>query len=327
MHRFLTVCVRSPDGTKLYSCSSEGHVAVFHLDLTEFGPVVAPAGTKQLYHRSFRFERPRRSRPLAAVQPSGTLEKPNMLQPRKAGHQVVKDSTPLTPQKITIVNGKRRIQPAFLGGLNSSLSSTPSSRAPTISSGHHQPQPIPHQNQYNLPPQQALSFNSFEGRSQPIERVQDMMNARMNGASDQPAWGQGSASAGFDINSFESASKKRKIDDAMAVDPTPSSAYRNRGRTLGGDRPRDVPPLELREIRPAYSPGQTTGGPSNAGPHSMLVVPPVRASGAFRIQEGTDSDVFEFRNLADPSRTSKITLHFPVICTEDSFDRMQNQAK
>ena len=150
----LTSLRRTGNGTTLYACSSDGHVAVMQFSR---GELCNPASSEaqQDFLRSWRFDRPSRSdSSTMAGGFSGTASAPNMLVARKGGRAksalsrgssvLLPIPPPGAPQEITIVNGKRRIKPAFLGmGSVVPMTSTGSSRATTS-----QP-PISHRTQTN----------------------------------------------------------------------------------------------------------------------------------------------------------------------------------
>lgn len=77
-----------------------------------------------------------------------------------------------------------------------------------------------------------------------------------------------------------------------------------RGRTLGGDRPRDRNPVPIREIRSIALPMDvdTHGETSASGARIRLPIPPVRTIVSVKI-EGRDGDVFEGKNSEDGSGT------------------------
>jgi hypothetical protein len=103
----------SSDGRTLYACSSDGHVCVFTFDLSEL-PSVVPPGTVESWFSHFGFRKSMRQRQPVSVnhQAVGTFAQPNVLGVRKPASVNV-----AAEQKVTVVNGKKRIQPAFLGGL------------------------------------------------------------------------------------------------------------------------------------------------------------------------------------------------------------------
>jgi hypothetical protein len=123
---------RSSDGQNLYACSSDGHVCVFTFELSEL-TTLAPPGTRENFHSTFNFPKPVRQRAAPAYKPVGTFAQPNVLGVRKAASVNV-----AAEQKISVVNGKKRIQPAFLGGLGTVSGGTVSSPQP-----QQQPQPQP----------------------------------------------------------------------------------------------------------------------------------------------------------------------------------------
>lgn len=118
---------RSRDGTTLYACSSEGHIAVMHFELSELGHVAPPDTAVKIFPK-WEYTKPARApsghahgHPASAT--TGTAGRPNVLMARKGPRKEASASSallpippPFAPQKITVnKDGKRRIQPAFLG--------------------------------------------------------------------------------------------------------------------------------------------------------------------------------------------------------------------
>ncbi|KIS67027.1 uncharacterized protein UMAG_04900 [Mycosarcoma maydis] len=126
----------SADGYTLYACSSDGTVAVFHLS----PELISDALSAEKLEQSRAKHGVKRVRNVAAATngalPIGTSDRPNMLQPRKAGQsQAARASVPPVPiagsvppvrpiasrterlhQTITITkDGKRRIRPTLIG--------------------------------------------------------------------------------------------------------------------------------------------------------------------------------------------------------------------
>lgn len=119
----LTFSCRSADGTTLYACSSEGHIAVMQFGLEELGHPAPPGAQKQqLATWGFTPVHHPVTSNGSIHQPGriGSGSAPNVLVPRKKQARAQTPLLPIpppgAPQKITInQSGKRRIEPTFLG--------------------------------------------------------------------------------------------------------------------------------------------------------------------------------------------------------------------
>ncbi|KAK4701977.1 protein HIRA/HIR1, partial [Phenoliferia sp. Uapishka_3] len=282
------VILRSSDGTQLWACSSEGHVAVFTFTLSDFN-AVAPAGTKEAYHRTYNFNRraPLVSR-VGLTQASssaslngpsiGTMAQPNTLIARKGP------------------GAKRRVIPTIV-------------QPPPPRAVHHH-QPVASTSAAIHPPM----GNAFQP---PIQNGVPSANA---------AWG-GAVVATPQMMSMHPASKKRRAelveadtdDDTDGVDPyvrTSNAPYRSKGRTLGEERKRG-PKEPLRELRPAYLPREKerTFEISNLEKRSgkgvrVLAIPAVETFGSLKVEDSDEKDTLEWRNFGqgDKEGTSEVAV-------------------
>lgn len=281
--RRLTEGCRSADGMSLWSCSSEGHVAVFTFDPSEFN-VIAPPGTRERHHSTYNFKRRIPLQPVSANSQSqgsqgptvGTMAKPNMLVSRKGGARRI------VPQPV-LSNGVSRTVPLMgqvVAQLQAQAFAPPPMQLQTAFAQAVNNSPF--LNNSPQPPQQY--FSPHAGPS----------NANWGGVVD---------------------SRKRKASDGfapMAYEPTfaapapriSDSPYRNIGPALGHELVREE--IEQRELRPAYlmlprvERFKVTNRESGEGAR-CLAVPAVMAMGSIKIEDEA-ADTLEWRNFSSGNR-------------------------
>jgi protein HIRA/HIR1 len=253
----------SKDGTRLFASSSEGHVAVLIFKLSELPPL-APPGTAQAYHSTFGFEKPVRPVYQAPVQE----------------HVPARQIRAPSPQKTTMVNGKRRIQPSFIAHLGSIESTS---------------EPV-----FQPPPRPAPQLPATAAA---------LLEARMNGSS-RPTFGgfasiSGTTSTGMPppASPLAVSPRKRKASTALLLGPdedagpsrlpfAPPRGAKSRAPGQGLDWT-SLADAQVRELEPALE-------WDRLGVDEVeLEVPAIKSFGSVRMAS-TEDDVerIEWRNYA-----------------------------
>lgn len=278
---------RSADGLSLWSCSSEGHVAVFKFDSPEFN-TVAPPGTKEAFHATYDFKR---RVPLqlstafstANAGPAvGTMAKPNVLVSRKGPGAKRAVLVPRPPPAAVPLMEQR------MGG---------SAAMPFAA-----PLPVP-----------SLQSSAFAQASMNAFQASPLENRLF---SPQAQVGSSNAAWGGVVDS-----KKRKVDVAMspgsyAAGPQArrsESPYRGVGHALGDDRARELPEKEQNEVRPTYVAQPraerfkiTNKEVEDAGEGvRCLAVPSVLSYSSCNLEDGEGADLLEWRNFDEGPRESR----------------------
>ena len=318
------VCVRSRDGSTLYASSSEGHIAVMKFELSELGNP-APPGARESFLESWRFQRAPRNGIMGNKSGGtggggGTAERPNMLMVKKGKTSSVNTLLPIpppgAPQIITKTrDGKRRIQPAFLGlggivaqPLISAASSmarhVPSSGTNTSTAAVFQPDPMHASSNgdvdmaIDMRTQAPLTTNTA-GSSRPALPQQQRTSLQDIGL---PSWG---APQERPVQHTQHARKRKaaELDHDEDMELVSLAPHRPPGRTLGGDRPLQQPPStydgDVVELRPAYLPKTITYIPSEA---LELAVPNLKAFQSLKWDnEDEDAERLECRNFTSSS--------------------------
>lgn len=272
----------SSDGLTLYASSSEGQVAAFAFDPSEFA-VRAPPGSKERWHSTYNFRKPPRQHaagavayPHAAPLPPGQV---NMLQPRRpAVNGVPRSGTPISEQETTVMaNGKKRIRPAFLGAAGEPPFAP--FMPPAAPNGFAIPQPP------QIPPMPRLWDYDRSGRRVPAQPV--------------------ASPAG------PSQSRKRRA--TTELEPFEDERLsRTKGRTLGGDREMsDFDPLPT-DLRPAYVPIPEDEVFKRVevakGMIECLAVPKVVSFSKVSTSERAEDDILEVRNYPEGDRQCDLFL-------------------
>ncbi|KAL7009530.1 HIR complex subunit [Cystobasidiomycetes sp. EMM_F5] len=319
----------SKDGSTLYACSSDGHLAVIQFDVSELGNV-APPDAGRAFLQSWHTQRTPRFHSNHEGQTAGTVGAPNMLVARKGGKArsgLTRESSALlpipppgAPQDISIVNGRRRIKPAFLG--LGSIVPQPSMTTSVMTSTPYarQNRPVPSLEANNQQPSTSRNAAVFQPQPQNLAQADiDMLDARM-----QQAPGRGSPHVNFfrtplqDIGvpswgtpqdrpvlAGQQASRKRRaaeMDYADENEPLPGlGPYRPSGRTLGGDRNIEPYTGEVVELQPAYIPKTRI---NTINENLALAVPAVMAYQSKKWDAATDeAEKLEYRNYASHTST------------------------
>lgn len=312
----------SSDGTKLWFSSSDGHVGVIEFDLSEIPAQVAPSGSAADFHASFGFQKPVRQK--VALREST----PSMSQASQAAMS--------GPQKTTVMaNGKKRIQPKFVGALQAVQQSFDQG-ASTSSTPVFPTNPLPAPSAKSRPALSAApSFASLPSARATADRQSVFANA--NAAPAQPtaststfapspataATRKGSSlrNAVYDEEPlYASSSRSRdQLPPVMDIDfaMKPRLNRHPRGPTLGGswdkEKGKGVDVTET-ELAPSFLP--TALNPEDY----RLAVPAVVTYGKALMNQVTlgeaDENVaverLEWRNFRDgANRPSEVALYLP----------------
>lgn len=253
---------RSRDGTTLYACSSEGHIAVMQFTFPELGNV-APAEWTAKIRTKWDFHKPARHAVHAhAGGAGGTANQPNVLMARKGPRKEASSSAllpippPFAPQNITInKDGKRRIQPTFLG-----LGGIVAQPATTTLSAAASQQPQSQQARYQPPV--AGPSHSLGGQ---YGQHQQAGPSRAQGGVFQPAFAQ--HGNGYDVlmadNDMQQARTRVSKRDCFERQPAVLTLLQRFDRTL--DR---GPDLSARHWPPILG---NTSGACNPRGHGSCV--------------------------------------------------------
>lgn len=313
----------SKDGRTLWASSSEGHVGVIEFDLNEFGSDLAPPGTLAKCHSTHGFVKPVRAKPLALM-PNGSAAAPAQQRPP-------------SPQKTTWVAGKRRIQPAFLGSLQTETTvfsgpavfptSQPQNTAPVFPvSGAP---PVPQPAAVGVPvASTSASINPFvvpataPTAAAPVRQIVSTVITQQQPAVAQPQFGEPIYAS--------SAQTRAQLPPNMETDFALRPAKQNRavkGATLGGSRDKGKERREVvEELAPAFIPED--GGSGDL----KLAVPAVKTLGkAFlhdvtevEAEDGSAVERLEWRNFKDgANRPSEVVVLSSVNADKGNSEKTQ----
>ena len=312
----------STDGTKLWFSSSDGHVGVIEFDLSEIPAQVAPAGSAAAFHASFGFAKPVRE----------------MVAPRESTPQASQATQAAMsgPQKTTVMaNGKKRIQPKFMGALQAvqqSFDGNSTSSTPVFPTN---PLPAAPANKSKPALTATPSFTSLPSARATSDRQSVFANA--NAAPAQPtasgstvtaspataATRKGSSlrNAVYDAEPLYASSSRARdqLPPVMDIDfaMKPRLNRHPRGPTLGGswdkEKGKGVDVTET-ELAPSFLP--TALNPEDY----RLAVPSIMTYGKALMNQVTlgeaDENVvverLEWRNFKDgANRPSEVALYLP----------------
>lgn len=227
----------SKDGTKLWFCSSDGHVGVIELDLEEIPKKAASAEAVAAFHLSFGFARPTRARAVARVNTSS-----------------LSSQAPSGPQKTVIMaNGKRRIQPSFVGGLQAvqqSFDGASQGSTPVFPTN-----PLP---QAAISRPRAPLTNTPSFASLPSEKGSATRQSVFADANAAPAASNSTSAAESRGNAVAPSPRKQTMLRNVQYDEEPLYASSSRSRD-------QIPPVldtdfSLKPRFPRHPKGQTLGG-------------------------------------------------------------------
>lgn len=294
-------------GLTLYACSADGSLGVFDFDREELDGIVS-VDKKEEYLKGFGFTIPTGVEPLysgGGAQPLQSQQTPALSAAQQAAAAAAMDPGPAFDKK-----GRRRIKPLFVSALNSGGSAASLGGAPGgagVTPAPYVPGQVPpFGGQYNpsLVNGAGSSHGSVGGPAYGFAQApQRPQHPHANGISGDPGMG-----ISWDSNAF--ASNKRKADemtpDVEEIVPYQqhqTSTSRVRGRTLGGDRPRESISGPVRELRgPA-----TTMDVEVRGVPVVLGVPPRLSHLTIRVP-GEEGDIWEGRNFEDEQSMSRWLL-------------------
>lgn len=309
-----------------------------HFELEELG-AVAPAGARESFMDSWHFQRPERQSISLAGGVNGavgTAQRPNVLAARKGKPTIAGPHSPASatllpipppgaPQKITrTADGKRRIQPTFLGlggitpqPLPSSITqlgetapaiadvNAVASRGQTVSA--YQPAFMPHGDGSTLSRGAAPAWQNPEQSGPGIEpQFQSSHRSSLQNIG-IPSWG---ATQDQPVpHALQANAKRRRLanddvddGDALLASTTASRSLapnRPPGRYLGGDQAWPAFTGEPVILRPAYIPKTIIELSREA---LELAVPAVHACLTLRWDSQDEAaERLEIRNHADPS--------------------------
>ncbi|KAM0751676.1 WD40 repeat-like protein [Meredithblackwellia eburnea MCA 4105] len=331
----------SSDGTQLWACSSEGHVAVFTFALADFHPV-APEGALEAYHQTFGYRRQaplvNRNALVAASSNSsltsgapalGTMGQPNTLIARKGPN--AKRRVPLQPQQMPSqqfnpppVNQFQPppVQQAYLQQPYAGIQQQQYQAIPQHPYQQtHQPQQYQQPMQIQFAP--VASGSALHHHQQLQQPNGNAFQPPMQNGGPPPTnagWiGQPPVAAPQQVQQL--VAKKRKVEEVVldetdeesdGVDPykrLSKADYRLKGRTVGEDRKRP-PRTDLRQLRPPYIPREkerifeiSNKAEKREGKEPRaLAVPAVETFGSIQIEDSDEKDTFEWRNFAEGDR-------------------------
>ncbi|PWN48263.1 WD40 repeat-like protein [Violaceomyces palustris] len=325
----------SSDGYTLYACSSDGTVAVFSLTPDEISDALSN-DTLLKAREVFGYKKPRSLLSATAATPvAGTIERPNVLQVRKAGSraQAQAANAPAAvagppkasavpqrlKQQITInKDGKRRIKPTLHGSQDV------------------------HMEQASLPSpakQTSQHFRDVMGATTPPRAFSGADNSM-----DLSGGGGSTADFGSVMESTPVLKRKASLLSGDDIEPL-SKMQRPKGkgevgRTLGGDGPREAagPAVALRKSIAASSygvNGQMTHGPALPIPELLSVARREEADGIIEIRNFDDGRPAEIASIdtsaggkdqekviwvdysPSPALTATISTNFSAVGLED----------
>jgi protein HIRA/HIR1 len=303
-----------------------------HFRLPELGNV-APPGSRETFLETWKFKRPARTDFVNGSGAAGaTAGKPNMLVARKGKNAARPASTALlpippagAPQNITInKDGKRRIQPAFLGlggivaqplSSVSSASNAASSASAAVYAPPIQPtastSAIPYQPTPSMAGVQSYEDDDQSADDQPLPNGHGPHHRTSLQGVGVPSWG---APQDRPVQHAQYNNKKRKVADLDYDDdhePANLAPHRPPGRSLGGDRQFASYDGEPVEIMPAYIPETIVHVPQES---LKLAVPATKAFQSLKWdKEDEEADKLEVRNYESNERAYFTTRLFCII--------------
>ncbi|ORY52826.1 WD40-repeat-containing domain protein [Leucosporidium creatinivorum] len=307
----------SADGTQLWACSSEGHVAAFTFAISEFGTPV-PAGTKESFFASNYGVQPR-ARPALTAQSSssslggagvGTLAQPNKLMARKGPN--AKRPRTVVPTPLQQVQQQQLAPNGYPGmgapAANPFAAAQPIAANPFAAAAPQPPAPNPFQSAptFNAPPPPNVGWGGA------IPQVQPPPVPAQAQAGPGPATAKKRKAPTNASTAEQSEQEDYYYDDGPGVPgygshPRLSNApYRESGHTLGQGRKRDAP-AELRVLRPIYAPRErevtfevtNQESPEEEEGIRVLAVPAVKTFGKLKVEDSDAKDTFEWRNFGE----------------------------